>query len=381
MGEKKIDMYTLKIFIPILLFSCISKPALTQGSPPWQNALIIVQSNDGINFNTPVIFQDSSGVPCIINWKSDTLVAVFQWFRQPNPSPTWDRVAVKFSYDNGTTWTTAVPIVVNGLPANYQRPFDPTLVVTPDKKLRIFFSSSDGLPPGGVDASVNTYSALSTDGINYTFETGARFDHPTNRVIDPAATIFNGNWHYTAPIGAPQDGAFHCTSPDGLAFTQISNINSDNTHNWTGNLLVDNGQLRFYGSGPFIWYNSSSDGNTWNGFVNTNIAGGDPGIVKLSNGKYLMIYVGPPNIVTAINDPLVTYPVKVYPNPVQSFMTVKGKDQKKYPWSLYTSSGSLVTGGTFTGSTLINTGAFTRGTYLLVVEESKKLYCIKVVIK
>lgn len=360
-----------------LVFCISSLQLVAQGTPPWQNALIMVQSTDGVNFNTPVIFQDSSGVPCIIQWKNDTLVAVFQWFRQPNPSPTWDRVAVKFSYDNGTTWNTPVPIVVNGLPANYQRPFDPTLVVTPDKKLRIFFSSSDGLPPGGVDASVNTYSALSTDGINYTFEPGARFDHATSRVIDPAVTIFNGTWQYTAPAGAPQDGAFHCTSPDGLLFTQTTTISSDNTHNWTGNLLADNGMLRFYGSGPFIWYNSSSDGNTWNGFVSTNIQGGDPGIVKLSTGKYLMIYVGPPNIITATGGTPSGFPLLVFPNPFSSQVVLKGSTGKVYAWSLYTASGGKLIQGNISGQGTINTAALPGGVYLLVVEENKKLYCLR----
>jgi len=242
----------MKRYLLLILFFFKMLSASCQGSFPWQNALILVRSTDGVNFNSPSVFQDSSGVPCIIRWKTDTLVCVFQWFRQPLNSPSWDRVAVKFSYDNGNNWTTPIPIVINNLPATYQRPFDPTIVVTADKKIRIFYSSSDGMPAGGQDATINTYSGLSTDGINYHFEPGPRFDHPTSRVIDPAVTVFNGTWHYTAPIGAPQDGAYHCTSADGLVFTQTASISSDNTHNWTGNLLVDGSSLRFYGRGPMI---------------------------------------------------------------------------------------------------------------------------------
>lgn len=79
------------------------------------------------------------------------------------------------------------------------------------------------------------------------------------------------------------------------AFFSQSNYPSDNRHNWTGNFLVDgNSALRFYGSGPQIWYNVSPDGFAWSGYVNTNVQGGDPTVVKLSVPNYLIIYVGKP---------------------------------------------------------------------------------------
>lgn len=160
-------------------------------------------SNDGVTFGPPAMFQDSSGVPSAVRWRGDTLACVFQWFRQPDPSPTWDPVAVKFSYDNGASWSGPEPIDVNGLPPGYQRPFDPTLTVLDGDSLRIYFSSSDGMPGMGLDSTVNTYSAIGTDGIHYTFEPGARVDVSDNRVIDPAVIHFGPGWHYAAPAGAP----------------------------------------------------------------------------------------------------------------------------------------------------------------------------------
>jgi hypothetical protein len=373
-------MKIISRFVIAIFYVLPCQYVFSQGNPPWQNALILSKSDDGIQFNTPVVFQDSSGVPSVIQWKPDTLVAVFQWFRQPNPSPTWDRVAVKFSYDNGNNWTQPVPIVVNGLPVGYQRPFDPTLVLTADQKLRIYFSSSNGVPAGGLDSTVNTYSAISTDGINYIFEPGPRFDQATIRVIDPAVSFFNGNWHLTAPIGAPQDGAFHAVSTDGISFTSLPNIPSDNTHNWTGNLLVDNGQLRFYGSGARIWYNQSADGNIWSGYTSTNVIGGDPAVVKLSNGKYLMICVGPPNTVTAIGETATNFPVRVFPNPFDDIIYLQGKPGQTLPWALYAANGSLVQQGTINGNGFINSRAVAAGVYWLVVKE-KKSYELKLIKK
>lgn len=310
----------------VLLWSCAST-ACSQGGP-WNNPLMMARSVDGRVFDLPVTFQDSSGVPSAIRWKADTLICAFQWFRQPIGSLTWDRVAVKFSFDNGAQWTSPTPIIINGIPGSYQRPFDPTLAVLPSGNLRLYFSSSQGLPPPGLDSSINTYSATSADGINYTFEQNPRVDHPTRRVIDPAVVFFDGSWHYSSPVGAPQEGAYHYTSADGLSYSPENNYPSDNTHNWTGNFLVENNtELRFYGSGGRIWYNTSSDAFSWNSYITTNIIGGDPTTVKLSLSSYLMIYVGPP-YATQVSTEEHSMPVgfalhQNYPNPFNPTTTIK----------------------------------------------------------
>jgi len=269
--------------------------ALCAQSFPWERPLMIAWSNDGTTFDPPAVFQDSSGVPSVVRWQGDTLIAAFQWFRQPNPSPSWDRVAVKFSYDNGASWNTPTPIVLNGLPPNYQRPFDPTLAVFGNDSLRIYYSSSAGMPMG-LDSTVNTYSAVSADGIHYQFEPGARVDVVDHAVIDPAVIHFGPGWHYLAPAGPPQAGAYHYLSPDGITFNAVPVIPSDPQHNWTGNYMVDSPtELRFYGAGQGgIWYNSSPNGGVWNGYVPTNIQGGDPSVLRVAADNYLIVYVGMP---------------------------------------------------------------------------------------
>jgi hypothetical protein len=255
-------------------------------------------------FGTPHVFQDSAGVPCVVRkLNTDTIYCVFQWFRAPRTAPTWDRVAVKMSVDNGMSWTEPVPIVVDGMPTGWQRPFDPTIVCYGDS-IRIFFSSSVRMPMGGLDSIVNTYSAVGVDGIHYTFEQGARFDHATRPVIDPAATIYRGQWHYTAPIGAPQEGAYQATSMDGREFTRIADIASDNQHNWTGNLLVDeNDALQFYGSGPTLWRATYEGEGRWGRPTSIGLKGGDPSAVTRRNGApRMIIYVGPRYVTDVADD-------------------------------------------------------------------------------
>ena len=280
----------------VLLFACVCVARAYTQAPPWQNPLMIAWSADGATFDPPAVFQDSAGVPSMVRWRGDTLICAFQWFRQPQPSPTWDRVAVKFSYDNGGTWTVPEPIVVNGPPSNFQRPFDPTLALIGGDSLRIYYSSSEDMPVGGLDSTVNTYSAVSADGIHYSFEPGARVDVTNNRVIDPAVIHFGPGWHYAAPAGAPQAGAYHYLSPDGINFNAVPMIPSDPQHNWTGNYMVDSPtELRFYGSGTgSIWYNSSPNGGQWNGYVSTNIQGGDPTVLRIGPSSYAMVFVGLP---------------------------------------------------------------------------------------
>lgn len=230
-------------------------------------------------------------MPNLIRLSSGTLASVFQWFRQPVGSASWDRVAIKFSSDNGVTWTEPQPIIVNELPGNFQRPFDPTLSVTDENRIRIYFSSGLNLT---LDTSINTYSAISDDGINYTMDPGFRFSLPDRPVVDPAVIKFRNLWHLANPLtmGA---GAYHNISNDGLNYTRVTDIVSDMNHSWIGNYMIkDTNELRFYGSGAMIWYSSSTNGGAWSGFTSTNISGGDPSALKISDTSFIMIYTGQP---------------------------------------------------------------------------------------
>lgn len=340
---------------------------------PWNNALRIARSTDGINFSASSIFQDSAGVPSVIKWKGDTLIAAFQWFRQPNPSPTWDRVATKISFDNGLTWTEPAPIVMHGMPSNYQRPFDPTLTLINNDSLRIYFSSAQ-VPVFTLDSNVNTYSAVSGDGVNFYFENGIRVDEPSIPVIDPAVIYFKNTWHYAAPYGAPQQGTVHYLSPDGKNFSKVPNIMSDNLHNWTGNYVaIDTSELRFYGSGQFVWFNSSSNGGVWNGYVNTNINGGDPSVVKISASEYLMIYVGMPG--TSDISESATSSLRTIYDPVSKTVNIENLNPGTR-YQLFDIAGRHVSSGSVTSSPeVIDVSQYAKGTYVVTIPstgEAKK---------
>ncbi|MBK8982691.1 MAG: T9SS type A sorting domain-containing protein [Ignavibacteria bacterium] len=302
------------IFIFLITIISISD-SVSQGEP-WKRPLKICTGSDGLNFTNIQTFQDSAGVPCVIMLPDGNLISAFQWFRQPVGSLTWDRVAVKFSSDSGISWTSPQPVIMNGLPSNFKRPFDPALTVTDSGKIRMFFSSGLNVV---FDTSINTYSAISNDGVNYIFEPNIRFGLPDRPVIDPAIIKFNGLWHLINPVTGGGIGAYHNISNNGLDFTRVSDIVSDVSHSWIGNFMIISAtELRFYGSGMNIWFSSSSNGGIWSAFINTNINGGDPAPIKLSENNFLMIYTGQPypvsvtaNIESADNYKL----SQNYPNP------------------------------------------------------------------
>lgn len=375
----------MKKTLLILLLFQTGLHLAAQTNPPWRNPLMIAHSNNGSFFSTPEIFQDSAGVPSAIRWKGDTLICVFQWFRQPENSATWDRVAVKFSVDNGQHWTTPVPIAVAGLPASYQRPFDPTLALLPDGRLRLYFSSSAGPPPNGLDASVNTYSAISTDGVHYSFEPGARVDHPDNRVIDPAVIYFNNSWHFAAPIGAPQAGVYHYVSPDGLNFSPVPMLSSDAKHNWTGNYLVVSPQeLRFYGAGMgIIWYNKSTNGGVWSGYQTTNLFGGDPTAVKLADNNFLAIYVGQPYSTPAPEEVADATGFDVTPNKDGTALFIHARDAAAADgvFYLHALDGRLIKTDSFSNHAEIPLDIAADAVLLVRIISGGKVYVQKVIVR
>lgn len=363
-----------KIFIWAVVFTGV----VSAQTGPWNNALLMATSSDGTNFGTPSVFQDSSGVPSAIQLSDGTLVCAFQWFPAPMNGPHWDSVAVKFSYDNGASWTQPTQCIFNGLPSGYQRPFDPTLVEVSPGQIRMYFSSSE-TPPMGLDSTVNTYSAISSDGINYTFEANPRYDVTNDPVIDPACTFFNGSWHYTAPIGAPQDGAHHATSADGLTFTTQADIASDMFHNWTGNLIVDSNQMRFYGSGSTIWWNATSDGVNWDGYTNTSITqGGDPSVVKLTDGTYIMIYVGPPGFTSSVEEN--QSELMVYPNPVNEILSLSGLEDWNYGYVISDMNGRVLLSNPKAQINLIDVSQLSKGVYILnLYTKEGRRYCKRII--
>ncbi len=286
--------YSLPFFFVVFwgtvhLATLFAQPSTLPIDGPWNRDLYILESSDGLKFEKFKVFAERGGVPSLIQDAQGKLIAAFQWF-PIEKRDSFDRVAVCFSSDHGKTWSDPESIVVNGLPEDYMRPFDPTLTLLEDGQIRLFFTShhKQARTPA-------IYSAISLDGIHYTFEEGMRFGVDGEKVVDCAVTRLGKSWHLYVPIEQKDGYGYHAVSEDGLNFKRLEDVHIDGRHRWLGCALATTNGFRFYGSGEKgIWSAISTDGSSWKLAGDGLGQGADPGVAPTINGRHLMIVTGEP---------------------------------------------------------------------------------------
>jgi hypothetical protein len=255
---------------------------------------------------------DRAGVPTAARLADGRLMAAYQCFPADDPAG-FDKVAVRFSADEGLTWTEPRVIRLNGLPEGMRFPFDPTLVPLPDKRIRLYFTSLKGRRFDESRPAI--YSAISDDGLAYEFEPGARFEVEGRPVIDCAVVLHEGIFHLFSPDNGaggppgapgedrrplrdrPREGVgYHAVSRDGLNFVRQPDVEIEGRRRWLGNVVSDGDRMIFVGTGdPGVWMARSTNGADWtllNGI--RGIPAADPGAVKFPNGDWLILGTGPP---------------------------------------------------------------------------------------
>jgi hypothetical protein len=88
--------------------------------------------------------------------------------------------------------------------------------------------------------------------------------------------------------------AYHAVSADGLRFERAPEVQTPGM-TMLGNVTAVAGGYRFYGTWPGgIRSAVSEDGYTWRVEQGTRLPGsGDPGVVRLPDGTFLMVYTAP----------------------------------------------------------------------------------------
>ncbi len=267
-----------------------------QGLGPWASRLMLAFSDDGLNFpRANQILADQADVP-------DTLVTgdgeIRVYFIIMCPEEVRNKVVVALSRD-AVSWTYK-KTTINGLEGLIPAAVDPTVERTPDGKYRLYFTSA---PQEGGFEGARSYSAISEDGYTFTREDGERFAQEGGMALAPNVLLIGGTWHYFA--GGVPGSNYHATSTDGLNFTRADNFMIENILMANG-LAVDGG-YRYYGfvqrrdAPSYIRSLFTTDGVTWtvdpgnrleldtsNGLESGGVK--DPGVTRLPDGRYLMIY-------------------------------------------------------------------------------------------
>lgn len=281
---------------------------------PWDQDVIVYRAAPDGPLEKIATFE-RAGVPTVARLADGRLLAAHQHFPAQDRAA-FDKVAVHFSRDEGRTWSEAAVISVSGLPDGMRFPFDPTLVPLGDGRVRLYFTGN--FRRAGEPSTPAIHSAVSTDGIAYTYEPGARFAVADRAVIDCAVALHAGVFHLFAPDngagpdpGRPRENVaaadrprpnagYHATSRDGLSFTRVADVTTSGNNRWLGNVQSDGDTLAFFGTGPGPWPLTSTDGATWKtASTALRIPGADPGAVRLRDGSWLLVVTGPPRPGTA----------------------------------------------------------------------------------
>jgi hypothetical protein len=201
-------------------------------------------------------------------------------------------ILVEAESTNGTSWSAPTPITIDG--SVNQNAVDPNVLILPNGEYLLTYTYGNFNFPN--PSLVNTiYTAISTDGINFTDAqpaftntSGAAFTDPTEVQLQNGTFLLG----VASPVGAIGSLLTLYTSTDGRNFTPngvtIPNEGSADL------LLLPNGGVRlFYAGGPSgIGSEISYDGGqTWTVEAGVRLSGNylDPSVVETAPGLWEMV--------------------------------------------------------------------------------------------
>lgn len=261
-------------------------PPEEKGSP-WMGAIYLAKSEDGLSFSDEKLFVHRAGVPNLLLTK-DKLIATFQYFSFVHQEM-FDVIAYTVSEDFGETWAPVKKVnIQNPCMIPRHKCNDPSLVELEDGSLRLYMAHNAGLSGGLLSPDLYSVKAASMEGPWE--DEGPQLN--AAGMIDPAVVYFKGKWHhYTVKADSGNGRIYeniHTVSEDGYDFVRQSDIILE--FGFLGAAVEDNGRLRFYGTGNGVESATSLDGYTWTVDSGKRVDGADPGIAKLPDETYLMVY-------------------------------------------------------------------------------------------
>ncbi|EKD56774.1 MAG: hypothetical protein ACD_58C00094G0003 [uncultured bacterium] len=191
-----------------------------------------------------------------------------------------EQTGLMTSSDQGQTWSNKQNIIINGIGDKVVA--DPAPYLMEDGRIRLYYFDISKTMIEGTEKNT-IYSAISSDGINFTQEEGARFAYPN--IFDPDVIKVGDTWRLY--VGS-EEKVLSATSIDGLTFTYEGIAYSNGS---IPNVVYENNLYYLFTGGINI--STSSDGKTFTKTSNRFDPGkpaNDPGVAKISDGKYILVY-------------------------------------------------------------------------------------------
>ncbi len=264
-------------------------PWLPKGPGPWDAALCVVRSKDGLTFKPapkPVIrFADA---PTLARLSDGRLMAVFEHY------PRTDRrlfgtLASAQSTDDGKTWSEPRPLKIKGLPRRAGPPGGPALAVGPDRCLRLTFVCRDRKNRRTI------FVARSKDG--EVFKLAGRLDlvEEDLSIDDPAVLYIDKISHLFGTVLGVAGQRYHGTSQTGRRFERQASLHTAEVGT-QGCVIAAGDDYRFYATSPAgIMSANSADSNHWSRDHGLRMPGvSDPAVIRLEDDSYVMMYVQSP---------------------------------------------------------------------------------------
>lgn len=221
---KIIPLFLLVCFIN-LISSCPAQNPPANQDGPWNHQIHFATSKDGLNWNVePAPLMKEASVPDIIVLSgrgtagSEGTTFVYTVDARPMKASRFENISLLISKDNGKSWTEPEAVKINGIKETNAAPVDPSIVQLEDGRLRLYFYAMVKAPPRP-DSTHKFYSAISTDGRNFTVEDGVRFE--AANITDPEVIFADGEWLMFISHG---EESWLARSPDGLNFKRDEKV-------------------------------------------------------------------------------------------------------------------------------------------------------------
>ncbi len=259
----------------------------TMNQGPYNDKITFATSTDLLNW-TPSgkILASHASVPGAVVKDG----AIFVYFVDVSTDGVKEQLGMIKSADQGKTWTAPATLTITGL--GDKATADPAPLLLDDGRIRLFYYDINEVrlnaSASGSEPTNKIYSAISNDGVNFTQESGVRFER--QGIFDPDAVKVGDTWYlYVGDINGNK--VIVATSTDGLTFTERGTAFQGGA---VPDVWYENGTWYLYTAGIDIA--TSTDGLTFTSagkrFVDRDQGDvtADPSVVKLANGTYLMLY-------------------------------------------------------------------------------------------